>query len=248
LADDLISGSFMACASRRVFAYTNLNVCPARPIHDHRTVENSPNHSKRGNHNANIINHIHESRTIWLPLLGGPDKSGGGHSLAAIASFGGLPLLRQFKVLARRGNGVRAVMLTDASSLVLPFMPPRHDLHAERHLAKAGGSNCKPRGIPTLATRATAEVERAERSGGLHKQSAEDWGEACGRGRGWPTSGPCCCRCSYGRGVAARVDRGRPAEILSKESSSFLFRVSRGHFSLATSEKHSVGLSVCKQV
>jgi hypothetical protein len=24
-------------------------------------------------------------------------------------------------------------------------------LHAERHLAKAGGSNCKPRGIPILA-------------------------------------------------------------------------------------------------
>ncbi len=40
-------------------------------------------------------------------------------------------------------------------------------------LAKAGGSKCKLRGIPTLGTR----VERAERSGGLHKRSAEDWGD-----------------------------------------------------------------------
>src|SRR6202035_4696210 len=26
------------------------------------------------------------------------------------------------------------------------------DIHAERHLAKAGGSNCKLRGLPTLVT------------------------------------------------------------------------------------------------
>ena len=36
------------------------------------------------------------------------------------------------------------------------------DIHAERHLAKAGGSNCKLRGIPTLATE-QGGVERAER-------------------------------------------------------------------------------------
>ena len=56
------------------------------------------------------------------------------------------------------------------------------DIHAERHLAKAGGSNCKLRGIPTLATE-RGGVERAERSGGLHKRSAEDWGSGL-RARG----------------------------------------------------------------
>jgi hypothetical protein len=56
------------------------------------------------------------------------------------------------------------------------------DIHAERHLAKAGGSNCKLRGIPTLATE-QGGVERAERSGGLHKRSAEDWGHGL-RARG----------------------------------------------------------------
>jgi hypothetical protein len=35
-------------------------------------------------------------------------------------------------------------------------------VHAERHLAKAGGSNCKLRGIPTLATERSG-MERAER-------------------------------------------------------------------------------------
>lgn len=45
-------------------------------------------------------------------------------------------------------------------------------------VAKAGGSKCKPRGVPTLETR----VERAERSGGLHKRRAEDWGDGlCAR-------------------------------------------------------------------
>ena len=56
------------------------------------------------------------------------------------------------------------------------------DIHAERHLAKAGGSNCKLRGIPTLAMERSG-VERAERSGGLHKRSAEDWGHGL-RARG----------------------------------------------------------------
>jgi hypothetical protein len=49
------------------------------------------------------------------------------------------------------------------------------DIHAERHLAKAGGSNCKLRGLPTLVME-QGVVERAKRSGGLHKRSAEDWG------------------------------------------------------------------------
>ena len=56
------------------------------------------------------------------------------------------------------------------------------DIHAERHLAKAGGSKRKLRGIPTLATK-QGGVERAERSGGLHKRSAEDWGNGL-RARG----------------------------------------------------------------
>ena len=62
------------------------------------------------------------------------------------------------------------------------------DIHAERHLAKAGGSNCKLRGIPTLATE-QGGVERAERSGGLHKRSAEDWGNGLRARGGWPPSG-----------------------------------------------------------
>jgi len=60
-------------------------------------------------------------------------------------------------------------------------------LHAERLLAKAGGSNCKPRGIPTLATKRSG-VERAERSGGLHKRRrgprrvfSTRWGDKRGR-------------------------------------------------------------------
>jgi hypothetical protein len=49
-------------------------------------------------------------------------------------------------------------------------------IHAERLLAKAGGSKCKGRGISHPWNEATAGVERAERSGGLHKRSAEAWG------------------------------------------------------------------------
>jgi hypothetical protein len=72
------------------------------------------------------------------------------------------------------------------------------DIHAERHLAKAGGSKRKLRGIPTLGTRA----EAASGKGGAKRRSAQanrvpagrsfpvGWearkiGEtACGRGRG----------------------------------------------------------------
>jgi len=59
------------------------------------------------------------------------------------------------------------------------------DIHAERHLAKAGGSKRKLRGIPTLATE-QGGVERAERSrrsaqaqrGRLGKRLAGAWGLA----------------------------------------------------------------------
>jgi hypothetical protein len=50
-------------------------------------------------------------------------------------------------------------------------------------------------------------VERAERSGGLHKRSAEDWGVACGREGIPPLSSLCCCACSCRTGVAGRVNR-----------------------------------------
>src|ERR1700722_15194064 len=59
--------------------------------------------------------------------------------------------------------------------------------NAERHLAKAGGSNCKLRGIPTLVTE-QGEVERASERGGLHKRSAEDWGSGLRARGGWPPS------------------------------------------------------------
>src|SRR6267154_4711945 len=72
------------------------------------------------------------------------------------------------------------------------------DIHAERLLAKAGGSKRKLRGIPALGTRATAEVERAKRSGGLHKRSAEDWGRGLRARGGWSPSG------LLGRGVAGK--------------------------------------------
>jgi hypothetical protein len=57
-------------------------------------------------------------------------------------------------------------------------------LHAERLLAKAGGSNCKPRGIPTLATkrsesgkggaqRRSAQAKRGRLGSGLRARGAE---------------------------------------------------------------------------
>jgi hypothetical protein len=59
------------------------------------------------------------------------------------------------------------------------------DIHAERHLAKAGGSKRKLRGIPTLAME-QGGVERAERTrrsaqaqrGRLGKRLAGAWGLA----------------------------------------------------------------------
>jgi hypothetical protein len=51
-------------------------------------------------------------------------------------------------------------LLIGASSLYLLLLVcvVACDIHAERLLAKAGGSKRKLRGIPTLATRARAEV------------------------------------------------------------------------------------------
>jgi hypothetical protein len=41
------------------------------------------------------------------------------------------------------------------------------------------GSKAQGRGLPTLREGAEGGTERAERSGGLHKRSAEDWGSPC---------------------------------------------------------------------
>jgi hypothetical protein len=85
---------------------------------------------------------------------------------------------------------VVAFLLIVASSLywLLDFCAVACDIHAGRLLAKAGGSKRKLRGIPTLGTRATAEVERAKRSGGLHKRSGEDWGRGLRARGGWSPS------------------------------------------------------------
>jgi len=81
------------------------------------------------------------------------------------------------------------------------------DIHAECHLAKAGGSNCKLRGFPTLVTE-QGLVERAKRSGGLHKRSAEDWGNGLrARGAELPLEG---LAVAFRVGVAGR---NRPAEV-----------------------------------
>jgi hypothetical protein len=78
-------------------------------------------------------------------------------------------------------------------------------IHAERLLAKVGGSNCKPRGLPTLAMQRSG-MERAERSGGLHKRSAEDWGRGLSGARGEaPLRGFGCC---FSRGGVAGRNRG----------------------------------------
>jgi len=57
-------------------------------------------------------------------------------------------------------------------------------LHAERLLAKAGRQGAGRGGSPTLE----AEAERAQRSGGLHKRSAEAWGDSLRRARAEPSA------------------------------------------------------------
>src|ERR1700677_232331 len=85
-------------------------------------------------------------------------------------------------------------------------------IHAERLLAKVGGSNCKPRGLPTLVMQRSG-MERAERSGGLHKRSAEDWGRGLSGARGEaPLRGFGCC--FSGAALRARTDgMRRPVQL-----------------------------------
>jgi hypothetical protein len=71
------------------------------------------------------------------------------------------------------------VVLDQCASQV--FKPERVVEYVDRNIC-----NCKLKGIPTLAMEQSG-VERANRSGGLHKRSAEDWDTACGReGRSSP--------------------------------------------------------------
>ena len=69
----------------------------------------------------------------------------------------------------------------------------RH-VHAERLLAKAGVASVKGRGISHPWNGAVAGVERAQRSGGLHKRSAEDWGDPLTRAIGAEPLSEVCLR------------------------------------------------------
>ena len=78
-----------------------------------------------------------------------------------------------------------------AHGVVPPFLNGRA-VFAHKHalaLAHASrGGKCKRRGSPPLE-RSGSGVERAERSGGLHKRSAEDWGASCARQGRSPSGG-----------------------------------------------------------
>ncbi|OJV39985.1 MAG: hypothetical protein BGO25_09315 [Acidobacteriales bacterium 59-55] len=61
-------------------------------------------------------------------------------------------------------------------------------LHAERLLAKAGRQGAMGWGISHPWRGSEAGTERAKRSGGLHKRSAEDWGNPLRRARAEPSA------------------------------------------------------------
>ena len=75
------------------------------------------------------------------------------------------------------------------------------DIHAERHLAKAGGSKRKLRGIPTLVTEQGGSGKGGAVARGLHKRSAEDWGKRLAGAWGLASSRLACGKCSifYGQ-------------------------------------------------
>jgi hypothetical protein len=61
-------------------------------------------------------------------------------------------------------------------------------LHAERLLAKAGRQGARGGVSPTAKKKRNAGTERAKRSGGLHKRSAEVWGDPLRRARAAPSA------------------------------------------------------------
>jgi hypothetical protein len=98
-------------------------------------------------------------------------------------------------------------------------------------LAKAGGSKCKAQGYPHPWN----DVERAERSGGLHKRSAEDWGEGLRAREGGALLGDwkieycseafCCLLTGFQRLQIRSVRRiclGEPQRLSSVPSSKFI--------------------------
>ena len=64
------------------------------------------------------------------------------------------------------------------------YMPRGMYLHAERLLAKAGVARRKGRGISHPWSGGEAGAERTKHSEGLHKRSAEDWGNPLRRAIG----------------------------------------------------------------
>jgi hypothetical protein len=91
----------------------------------------------------------------------------------------------------------------------------RH-VHAERLLAKVGGSKRKPRGIPTLATGAQREWKGRSAAEVCTSEARKIGEAACGREGRPPLSGFCSCFCSCRRGVAGRADR--PAEVGAEDA------------------------------
>ena len=76
----------------------------------------------------------------------------------------------------------------------------------------AGGSKRKGRGISHPCSGAAGGTERAKRSGGLHKRSAEDWGNSlCARAGQSPLSVPWLLLLGERSGGVA--GRNRPAEV-----------------------------------
>ena len=163
--------------------------------------------------------------------------------------FRGLPLLRLFGVFAGRGDGAGGGCAVHGCFLLglwlLHVRVETRHVHAERHLAKAGVARRKGRGISHPWSGAEGGAERAERSGGLHKRSAEDWGNPLRRAIGAEPLSEACL--PYWRAAARRIirvgvaGRNRPAKILSCFTSfSFLFRSVQRDISLYWRERSEI--------
>ena len=66
----------------------------------------------------------------------------------------------------------------------MPCVGGGHVPNAERLLAKAGVARRNGEGYLPPLERERSGTERAKRSGGLHKRSAEDWGDPLRRATG----------------------------------------------------------------